>query len=419
MGFQFRKIILTSLIPISIISCKSHFVKRNLTNSVILKQSYTGFSLFDLTENKVITNINAEKHFQPASNMKLFTFYAGLKVLGDSVPALKYIKNGDSLIFWGTGDPSLSHPDLPKSKVIDFLKNRTEKLYFSVANNFQNTTGNGWMIDDYNDHYQAEINSLPIYGNTIRFFAKNNELKSIPEFAFEYDSAGVPGKKIIRAINANVFSFPHDSLSDHFYQEIPFKTSPNEVSSVLTTEINKQNFKKYKYIETVNKRIPEKYSTLYSVKTDSLYKRMMLVSDNMIAEQILLLVSKTDSLNSKKSIEYVTKTYLNDLPDQLRWVDGSGLSRYNLATPRSLIYVLKKIYEEFPKERIYDLMPKNKEDIYAKSGSFSNNYNLSGYLIGKSGKTYAFSFMNNNFMIPTKEIRIEVDNLLNKLQRKL
>ncbi len=419
MGFQCRKIISLFLFTIIFISCKSNFIKRKLTNSEILKHSYTGFSLFDLTANKTVTNINTEKYFQPASNMKLFTFYAGLKILGDSVPALKYIINGDSLIFWGTGDPSLLHPDLPKSNTINFLKNRSEKLYFSAANNFQKTTGNGWMIDDYNDHYQAEINSLPIYGNTIRFFTKNNKLESFPEFSFVTDSAGAHGKKIIRDYNANDFSFPHDSLPDHFYQEIPFKTSSNEISSFLQTEINKGNFNKYKYLETINKKLPEKYSTLYSIKSDSLYKRMLLVSDNMIAEQIILLASESDTFNTSKSIENILKTHLADLPDKPRWVDGSGLSRYNLTTPRSLVYILKKIYEEFPKERIYDLMPKNNEDIYAKSGSFSNNYNLSGYLIGKSGKTYAFSFMNNNFMIPTKEIRKEVEQILNKLQRKL
>ncbi len=400
-------------------SCKNIYIKKSITNSTVLKESYCGFYLYDLAKNKVLAEQNSSKYFQPASNAKLLTLYAGFKTLGDSVAALKYIIKGDSLIFWGTGDPSLLHPDLPKSKVIDFLKNRTEKLYFSAANNFQKTTGNGWMIDDYNDHYQAEINSFPIYGNTIRFFVENRKLKSYPEFSFLRDSLNMNEKEIVRDFNRNLFSFPPDSLPNNFYQEIPFKTSSNEISRFLEAEINKENFKKHKYIKTIGKQLPSAYSTIYSVKTDSIYKRMLLVSDNMIAEQILLLASKSDSLNTKKSIDYITKTYLTDLPDKLKWVDGSGLSRYNLITPRLLGKLLTKIAKEIPNERLYDLMPSVTEGIYAKSGSYSNNYNLSGYLIGQSGKTYAFSFMNNNFMKPMAEIRKEVNRILEDLLKKL
>ena len=50
--------------------------------------------------------------------------------------------------------------------------------------------------------------------------------------------------------------------------------------------------------------------------------------------------------------------------------------------------------------------------VFAKSGSLSNNYNLSGYLIGKSGKKFVFSFMNNSFLNPTADIRNEVERVL-------
>ena len=70
-------------------------------------QDHTGFALFDIAANKTVFEYNSEKYFTPASNTKIFTFYAALKLLGDSLPAFKYEERNDSLIVWGTGDPSL------------------------------------------------------------------------------------------------------------------------------------------------------------------------------------------------------------------------------------------------------------------------------------------------------------------------
>jgi serine-type D-Ala-D-Ala carboxypeptidase/endopeptidase (penicillin-binding protein 4) len=398
-------------------SCKSFksSTKKYFDKSEVFKQNFTGFSLVDLSENKVVFEKNADKYFQPASNNKLFTLYAGLKSLGDSVSALKYITKGDSLIFWGTGDPSLLHADLPKSNVIDFLIKRPEKLFYSNSNEVKNKFGSGWMLEDYNEYYQAEISALPIYGNIIRITKsrQDEDFNVSPEVAIAcVDSASNNLKMVTREFGSSCFSFPNSkNLPKKFTQDIPF-----DYKSVFKEILEKSVGKR---IEIISFQMPTNHKSVFSIKSDSLYKRMLLVSDNMIAEQIILLASKSDTLDTSKSIANILKTHLSDLPDKPRWVDGSGLSRYNLTTPRSLVYVLKKIFAEFPKERIFDLMPSNTEGIYAKSGSYSNNYNLSGYLIGNSGKTYAFSFMNNNFMIPSKEIRKEVERILIGLRGKL
>jgi D-alanyl-D-alanine carboxypeptidase/D-alanyl-D-alanine-endopeptidase (penicillin-binding protein 4) len=168
--------------------------------------------------------------------------------------------------------------------------------------------------------------------------------------------------------------------------------------------------------------------TLYSMSTEPVYRLMMQESDNMLAEQLLLLCGTVlkDSINSSFAIKSIKEKYLQDLPDAPKWVDGSGLSRYNLFTPRSIIKLLEKIHAELPQEKLFSILAnggksgtvKNmfKTDdeafVFAKSGSLSGVYNLSGYLITKKGKTILFSLMNNNFTKPTSQVRKEVEKIL-------
>jgi serine-type D-Ala-D-Ala carboxypeptidase/endopeptidase (penicillin-binding protein 4) len=410
-------------------SCKNSqaLFNKSLNKSEIFNQNFAGFTIVDLSKNKTVFEKNADRYFQPASNTKLITFYAGLKLLGNSVPALKYIVKGDSLIFWGTGDPSFLNPALKNTVAFDFLKNRTEKLYFSDANNKQSVYGSGWQIDDINEDYQAEINSLPLYGNLVTFTNENNNLKIMPTKAAQcLNKSSQPENQIVRGLDSNCFGVPDQSkLKADFMQEIPFKTSTNLIIDLLADTLKRQVF-------YLNRPLPKNHNTFYSGPVDSLYKRMLHVSDNMIAEQLLLMTSSSVNLNSEQAINKILSTVLADLPDKPRWVDGSGLSRYNLITPRSLVKILQKTYQEIPEKRLFDLLTeggktgnlksmfKNQPPfVYAKTGSFSNNYNLSGYLIGASGKRYAFSFMNNNFVRPMADIRKEVERILVGVRPKL
>ncbi|TNF75852.1 MAG: D-alanyl-D-alanine carboxypeptidase, partial [Bacteroidetes bacterium] len=71
--------------------------------------------MVDAGQGDTLYRWNAGKYFTPASNMKLFTLYAGLKTLPDHIPALKYQVRSDTLLVLGTGDPSALHPVLMDS----------------------------------------------------------------------------------------------------------------------------------------------------------------------------------------------------------------------------------------------------------------------------------------------------------------
>ncbi len=105
-----------------------------VANSPVFRQNHTGFALYDIEKQETVAEYQSDRYFTPASNTKLFTLYAGLCLLGDSIPALRYTTKGDSLLFWGTGDPSLFHPDMPVEPRFELLKNWHGHLFYYPHN---------------------------------------------------------------------------------------------------------------------------------------------------------------------------------------------------------------------------------------------------------------------------------------------
>ena len=149
-------------------------------------------------------------------------------------------------------------------------------------------------------------------------------------------------------------------------------------------------------------------------------------SDNFFAEQTLLMASNEHLgyMSDEKIIDTILKTDLKDVPQKPKWVDGSGLSRYNLFTPQSFVYILNKIKNEFGWERMKNILPtggtgtlssyykKDSGFIYAKTGTLSNNCALSGYLITKKGKLLIFSILANNYITGATPVRKAVEQFL-------
>ena len=378
----------------------------------------------DPKSNKIINEYNSQKYFTPASNVKLLTFYASLKILGDSLPALNYVIQNDSLIFQGTGDPSFLYADAPESKGYDFLKNYDGNLFYQHPAYTEESFGPGWSWDDYNYYYSVERSAFPIYGNYVVFKSnpeQNQPTTSIEKFRKELVLSET-NSEIKRDMNSNIFRYNKSDSNKESTQIVPFKYSAELFTELLSDTLNRP-------VTLINKgwTTTNSFKTLYSLPTDSLYKTMLRNSDNFIAEQLLMMVGNTisDSLNTKNAITYIKKTYLNDLPDEPIWVDGSGLSRYNLITPRSMVFLLKKISEEISQEKLFEFLPtggktgtlknwyKAEEPfIFAKTGTLSNNHNLSGYIRAKSGKILIFSFMNNNYIVSSSIIKSEMQRIL-------
>lgn len=389
-------------------------------------QDHVGFALYDLEKKKSVYTYNADRYFTPASNTKIFTFFSCLSLLGDSIPALKYIERQDSLIFWGTGDPSFFYKEVYNNdRVYSFLKETTLPLYFSDSNFKTTNFGSGWAWDDYNDYYSAERSPFPIYGNIMSLEIYQKRILVQPSYLKNYVKIGSLSQKskVIRRLESNEFTFHPDYFQKDFQTNIPFKVDPE-----LTTNLLSDTLKKI--VRYIPKPISKSTRTLYSLPVDSIYRVMMQESDNFLAEQLLLICSQivSDTLQPEIAIRYVKKNLLHDLVDEPQWVDGSGLSRYNLFTPRSIVQLWEKIYNQLPRQRLFALLATGGKSgtiknwyngdppfIFGKTGSLSNNHCLSGYLVTKKGKTLIFSFMNNNFIASTSDVRRDMEKILRSI----
>lgn len=398
-------------------------VSKEIKNSPMLGKYQVGFALYDPSTKEMVLEKDADKYFTPASNTKLFTFYAGLKITPDSIPSLRYVERGDSLIFWGTGDPSLLHTIVKGTKAIQFLKNTNKKLFFSAGRYTGNFFGNGWSWDDYNDYYQPEITELPLFDNVVLVTSKQaGEMNIFPKIfnsCFTADSSSKAKNFYAqREFLVNKFHFPPVKTTSNYEQQIPFKTGTNVTLTLLADTLKKE-------IQVINKVLPANAKTIYSSKSDDVFRQLMLPSDNFVAEQLLLTYADKLGLemNASKVIAAVQEKYLTELPDKPKWIDGSGLSRGNLFTPRSIIKLLDMIYKEVNnQERLFSMLPAggktgtlrnayaktNTPFVFGKTGTLSGVHNQSGYIITKKGKLLYYSFMNNNYVQPTAEVRKEM-----------
>src|SRR5579862_7877877 len=110
-----------------------------------LRTAHIGICVFDPAKNSFLYDYQSDKYFVPASNTKLFSLYAGMKYLGDSLRGISYREDDTSLVLIATGDPTFLHPDFQSQPVFDFLKKTHKKIYLSADDWWKETPlGPGW-----------------------------------------------------------------------------------------------------------------------------------------------------------------------------------------------------------------------------------------------------------------------------------
>jgi D-alanyl-D-alanine carboxypeptidase/D-alanyl-D-alanine-endopeptidase (penicillin-binding protein 4) len=415
-------------------STTSFFSRKNyrtldeqVTQSAIFSNIFTGFALYDPVSREFLYKKESDKYYTPASNTKLFTFYTALNVLKDSLPLINYALQGDTLIFWGSGNPLFLHPDFNEGQeALELLAKHPGPLFYSDHHYKDQRFGPGWAWGDYRYYYQVEKSAFPLYGNAVRLIQNDSiPLNIYPPFFADHlkDSTAADYFLLSRTEHSNLFLIDSSRLdTQQIERDLPFRHHKDLVIRLLEDTLHRSVL--------YHSGPPDAALQTHRLKTvfpDTLYRRLLQDSDNFIAEQLMLMVS--DELfgycETREALNYAVDSLLKALPQKPIWRDGSGLSRYNLMTPESIVKLLELLYQSMPEARLFDLLPAGGQSgtirnwyagdppfVFAKTGTLNAKHCLSGFVKTESGRTLIFSFMNNNYISGSAPVKREMQQVL-------
>ncbi|MBD3287309.1 D-alanyl-D-alanine carboxypeptidase/D-alanyl-D-alanine-endopeptidase [candidate division KSB1 bacterium] len=408
---------------------------------------------------------NENKNFMPASNMKLFTTAVALLKLR---PDFKYrthlfhngtvvdgILNGD-LIIQGSGDPSFTSR-YHDGNIVGIFEQWADSLKKSGIHaiegdivgddNFfdEEIMGDGWAWDYQSDWYAAQISALSFNDNCMDIlFTPGDSVGAPANYRLEPETDFVeiinhvttvgPEKETaiyynrLRGTNRVVISgrmaIDTTEKRDWFSIENP---------TLYTTTILKQVLEQNGIIVSgvprdIDHCEPDEFAEedlirVFVHESPPLWKivnTINKVSQNLYAELLLrtLGAELKQQGNAEGGIQVVKET-IPDMginPVNFVMVDGSGLSRLNLITPRQITQLLRYMHESPANKFFYNSLPtagvdgslkhrmKNtsaKGKVIAKTGYLGHAVALSGYLRTGENEECVFSLITNNFTAPT------------------
>ena len=413
-----------------------------LLQDSVISQAHIGIAVQELESKKWLYQFQSDKLYTPASNTKIVSCYTAMKYLPDHLPAGIVTDIDTALLITPTGDPTFLHPRFRSQPFFDYLKSSAKPLYINATNFSSTKWGHGWSWEDYAEDYMIERSAFPVYGNQIEWYQERSRkdnptnpsdttdvfMYSSPEINWKVD-IGIPGKsfQVDRSHNENHFTL-HEGKEKTASTIVPFITNGLESAIELLRDTLHKN------ILIADKSMLQsaafKTSALMtSQPTDSMLKDMMDRSDNFFADMCIEMSSQLSlkKMDESAAITNFLKNDFSNLPQKPKWVDGSGLSRYNLFSPEDMIWILQKMKEEFGWERTKGVMPgagssnlkmypvKNNEYIFAKTGTLNGVVCLSGFYLNKKNKWLSFSIMVNNHNTSSAYVRKKIANFLETL----
>jgi D-alanyl-D-alanine carboxypeptidase/D-alanyl-D-alanine-endopeptidase (penicillin-binding protein 4) len=451
-------------------------------NSIIrdknLKGAFFSIKLINCETGKTVFEYNPELRMIPASIQKVITTGLGFVGLGenytfktsvycDGTVTADSVLNGNLYIVGG-GDPSLGSKNFPESapeiifnKIIYGLKNAgiakiggriiTDDSYFDGIYSTSETVHPSWEWEDIGSYYGTGIHGLNFCENSFTSKISSREPAEIV-ISPEYPYAKSVMPNIISDITIvhkdslpNVMPFSSPEANRYIFRgempsgkEIELNCALHNPSAAfefcLINHLNSNGIT-VAYNSVDSTVIREKYllTEIESPPYHELAKFTNYVSNNLFADIIFKNISKlkTGEVSFSKSSENINnllKTlHLNT--QNIRIVDGSGLSRHNLTTVEFMCEYLRTVELHVPDFRLSLPSPgtdkstlkyfmssysgkNNKDRIFIKSGSMTGVLNYAGYIINKTGETMCVTIMTNNFLCKTKELRPKLERLV-------
>lgn len=439
---------------------KTKALKRFL-NLEMMKYGNISFYAIDLENKKIVDNYKGDTGLVPASVLKIVTSATAMEVLGkDTVLETKLIydgvisKNGvlkGNIYIEGGGDPTLGSNGFPEEKEL-FLKQWTEEMkkigIKSIDGNiivlddlfgYEGIPGK-WLWEDMGTDYGQATYGISIFDNlyklslnTKRSGAKPKVVKVTPKVKnLDFNNKAVvldEGKNNLmvqgaplenkRTISGTLLRSDEEYTIDSDIPD-PGLFLGNYFSEYIVKERIKFNGKVMSARMTSNRPKNGKVIAIKKSPTISEICKVLLTrSDNHYAEHLYQLLEKTKNIDI---VEFWKEKGID--VNSLVVKDGSGLSRGDVVSSKFLVDVLaysKKDLESIlpiaGQEGTVKLFLKETPlsgNAKIKSGSMSGVQSYSGY-IEKNNRTYAFGIIVNHWNGSRKDLRKEMEILLNNL----
>ncbi|QVL57796.1 MAG: D-alanyl-D-alanine carboxypeptidase/D-alanyl-D-alanine-endopeptidase [Simkaniaceae bacterium] len=339
-----------------------------------------GAMVYSFDENIELYERNSESRFVPASSLKLFTAAAALECLGEGDSfETRVMTDGNveqgvlkgNCYLVGSGDPSLIGLDL--LEIIDQLGDleRIEgDLVLDLSCFEDGPMGPGWMWDEEPAYWCVPMSALNIEHNCID------------------DVAILEPEKLTAAM---------------------FKGILDRKGIVLKGELREG-------------MAPEEGVVLarhLSEPMSELIKPILKNTDNLYADCVFKKMGPSWEKGQEKVLNFLSEKIEID-SGTLRVVDGCGLSRYNLVSPKQMITFLKKMKGN---RSFVSALPiggvdgtlKNRMKMFegkvrAKTGSMTGVSSLCGYLKTDSGRELAIAIFVNGYVKEGREIKKKLED---------
>ena len=359
-------------------------------------------------DGQIIESLHEEELFIPASTIKLLTGYTVLKTLGEDYRFRTrfYVDKNNVLYVKGGGDPVLTSEVL-----LDAVRTMKQHGLTKISE---------YVLDD--SAFQLESVTTPGSENSSRSYDVANGA-----LAVNFNSIAIR-----KHANGQVTSGEPQTPMTHMAREIgrqlpsglhrvnpaAFALQGNLPSHLrYSGELLHELFKKEGVESTLQLRTGTVPSTARLIHTQyssqtvrEVVQSCLRFSNNFIANQLILVASAKSygyPASWEKTRNLLENTASDELQiprEQIRIMEGSGLSRQTLATPSALL----KVLEAFEPYR--DLLP-IKLDAQVKSGTMDSIYCYAGYIESQHGPVL--------FALLLNQTRNTRDQLLRSLVRKI
>lgn len=398
-------------------------------NKLGINKSAVSVVVKNISTKDTVYSLNARTPMHPASTLKLVTTAASVDTLGTdySFKTSLYKSTNNDLYFKLSGDPLLSSKNLDKMVKTARDKKITPKNVYVDDSSFDKVEwGEGWQWDDALNPLMPKFSVYNLNKNLLKIDAlpTTNGMPATvsikpnyPITYMNYATTNLTQTSWLKAEKnpeiANTINIL-GNVSKPATIYIPLN-NPRLNFMLRLADIFKDSKIEY-FGKFTNAKLPKTNVYLVDEVQHGILPMLGLIiknSDNLVAESLFKAAgaewaeAQGSFGNSKKMLDAYFEKLGIDAQD-IRIVDGSGVSKNNLMTADFMANFLVYLSEQEGFENIEMLLPtpsegtlKNrmlyfKDNLRAKTGTLADTSAIAGYITSKRSKTYAFDIMIND-----------------------